>query len=347
MAEQEPDCPKCKKGAPDWMVTFSDLMTLLLTFFVILLSMSEISEPKFEEASSSIREALTGNYILGKPQRDLVVVKLLDEANEKIEVKEDDASEDKLKSESQKEKDHDEDEKEQQKIKYAEIIEEIIQEQLQREVDFGIAEIENKQNRILIRFPAEATFESGSADIKPIMKPVIDTLASALSGLNVRALINGHTDDVPIRTSQFRNNWDLSAARAASVAMEFENYGGFASSEIEILGHADGDPLVPNISPQNREKNRRIELFIEPYDPEFDESIFNNVIEETLPDYFNSKTITEIDSTTNKPKSQEQIKKEVEKKKESWIDNTLDRIKNFGTKRQIEKDENQPKEEKK
>lgn len=323
-AEVEKECPECKKGAPDWMVTFSDLMTLLLTFFVLLLSISVIDDPKFEDASESLRNTFSGIHVLGQPNRDIVVVEVFDEANEKIQVEESKKEIDELTSS----KEYDSPNTKQYDM--PQLIEEIVQDKLAREVDFGIAEIEQKQDRVLIRFPAEATFDPGSAEIKDQMKPVIEKLAVSLQDLNVKAVINGHTDDIPISTAQFRSNWDLSAARAASVATEFQNEGGFLTSELEIKGHADGEPLAPNDSPANRSQNRRIEIFIEPYDPDFSQDIFNTVIEETMPDFNKKDSIETLKEKSTSGKSTEEKEKEANEKKKSWLNSTIDKIRNFG-----------------
>lgn len=323
----EKECPECKKGAPDWMVTFSDLMTLLLTFFVLLLSVSIIDDPKFEDASESIRDAFQGVHVIGEPQRDLVVVKIFDQANEKIQVE----KTNERNTELDDTESYDSPNTETGKFDMAQIIEEIVQEQIAKEVDYGIAEIENKQDKILIRFPAEATFDPGSAEIKQKMLPVIEQLAVSLKDLNVKAVVNGHTDNVPISTAQFRSNWDLSAARAASVAMVFENNGDFKTSELQIKGHADGEPLVPNDSPENRQKNRRIELFIEPYDPDFSEDIFNTVIEETMPDFYKKDTtLSQEESEEENEIQKEKNEKKIKEEKKSWLDNTIEKIRNFG-----------------
>lgn len=322
MAEEK-DCPECKKGAPDWMVTFSDLMTLLLTFFVILLSISTISDPKFQEAAESLHQAFSGVYILGQPTRKIVSIEDLEPVHQKIEVKEQEKNDDLT---STKEQEYTEQEK--FKFQIVQALEEMIQEMMNIEVDKGVAEVENKQDRLLIRFPAEATFESGSADLKPAMEKVLITLADSLRGLDLTFVVNGHTDDVPINSAKFRSNWDLSGARASSVAHVIELYGDFPSTNLEVVGHADGKPLLPNDSKENRERNRRIEVYIEPGIENIESQLFDNILEVTGYDTTAYQvTPKDIIDTTEKTIDTNNIEKE---KPKSKIDEIKDKIRNFG-----------------
>lgn len=328
MPEQE--CPPCKKGAPDWMVTFSDLMTLLMTFFVIMLSMSTITDPKFEQAVESIKQAFSGEFIFGQPTKNIISITELDPASKKVEVKEQEEDDDLTNTKEQENI-----EKEKYKFEMLEVIEEVVQDMMNKEVDSGVAEIEKQQERVLIRFPAEATFLSGSADLKPQMEKVLTTLADSLRGLNLSFVVNGHTDDVPINSLKFRSNWDLSGARAASVASVFQMYGGFNTTQLEIVGHADGEPLVPNDSKENRERNRRIEVFIEPGTENIDTKVFNDVLEVTGYDttaYQIKRKADSISKEADKIDTLNKQKKDSIKKvdKQNRIENIKDKIRKFG-----------------
>jgi len=326
----EPECPPCKKGAPDWMVTFSDLMTLLMTFFVIMLSMSTISDPKFQQATESIKEAFSGIYVFGQPTKNIISIMELDPASKKVEVKEQEESQELTNT---KEQEYTEQEK--HKAQIVNVLEEVVQELLNVEVDSGVAEVENKQERLLIRFPAEATFESGSADLKKAMEKVIITLADSLRGLDLSFVVNGHTDDVPISSGKFRSNWDLSGARASSVAQVFELYGGFPTSQLEIIGHSDGEPLVPNDSRENRDRNRRIEVFIEPGVSQVNSKLFDDVLEVTGYDttaYQVKPKADTIKEEVKKDSSKVELKSK-EEKLNSKIDEIKNKIRNFGGKK--------------
>lgn len=327
MAEEQ-DCPPCKKGAPDWMVTFSDLMTLLLTFFVILLSISTVSDPKFQEAAESLHEAFSGVYVLGQPTKNIITIDDLEPVNQKIEVKEQDRSDDLT---ATKEQEYTEQEK--FKFQIVQALEEMIQELINIEVDKGVAEVENKQDKILIRFPAEATFESGSSDLKPAMEKVIIALADSLRNLDLTFVVNGHTDDVPINSLKYRSNWDLSGARASSVAYIFELYGSFPSSNIEVVGHSDGNPIVPNDSKENRERNRRIEVYIEPGTDNIEPELFDEILEVTGYDTtaYQVKP-NKVKDSTKKKNDTSKVKEKEKVEEKSKIDQIKDKIRLFKNK---------------
>lgn len=327
MAEEQ-DCPPCKKGAPDWMVTFSDLMTLLLTFFVILLSISTVSDPKFQEAAESLNEAFSGVYVLGQPTKNIITIDDFEPVNQKIEVKEQDRSDDLT---ATKEQEYTEQEK--FKFQIVQALEEMIQELINIEVDKGVAEVENKQDKILIRFPAEATFESGSSDLKPAMEKVIIALADSLRNLDLTFVVNGHTDDVPINSLKYRSNWDLSGARASSVAYIFELYGSFPSSNIEVVGHSDGNPIVPNDSKENRERNRRIEVYIEPGTDNIEPVLFDEILEVTGYDTtaYQVKP-NKVKDSTKKKNDTSKVKEKEKVEEKSKIDQIKDKIRLFKNK---------------
>ncbi len=350
MAEQE--CPKCPpKGAPAWMVTFADLMTLLLTFFVLLLSMADTTPRKFERAATSLREAFSGIRMIGQPVTKMIEIPFQVPATNKVEIKEDEKS-DELTHAHKKDYDYEfesiksnaiQREKEltqeisAQEAEVLDAIEKELQEQLSKEIDTGVAEVEKKQDKILLRFPAKTTFLSGSAELNPKMEKLFERLALSLKGMNVHSIISGHTDDVPISTRIFRSNWDLSAARASSIAMVFENFGNFSPDQLEVAGFADGRPLVPNDSPENRETNRRIEVFIQPGSKEFDDSIFEEVIQSLDGSTAEEESSLEIipDTTSVLPPEEDRKPLSVKdtSKKKSRLSEIIERIRQFNAKK--------------
>jgi len=91
---------------------------------------------------------------------------------------------------------------------------------------------------------------------------VIDRISDAVVRAPGRVVVAGHTDDVPIYTSKFRSNWELSSARAVTVVHALLMNPGVSQERVLVEGHADSNPLVPNDSPENRSKNRRVELIL-------------------------------------------------------------------------------------
>jgi len=353
MADQE--CPKCPpKGAPAWMVTFADLMTLLLTFFVLLLSMADTTPRKFERAATSLREAFSGVRMIGQPVTKMIEIPFQVPSTNKVEVKENEDSDElseankkdfdyELKAIQSKAQERDQQESQisAEKTEILEAIEQELQAQLSEAIDVGVAEVEKRQDKILLRFPAETTFLSGSAELNPRMEKLFEQLAISLKGMNIHSIISGHTDDVPISTRIYRSNWDLSAARASSIAMVFENFGDFSPQQLEVAGFADGRPLVPNDNPENRRTNRRIEVFIEPGSKEFDDSIFEEVIESVDGSGVRDESSAEIKTDSSKIKTIEPVKEKVRKPidikdtsaKKSRLNEIIEKIKSFNKKK--------------
>ncbi len=104
-------------------------------------------------------------------------------------------------------------------------------------------------------------FDSGSAEIKPEYKPILDKIAEILKEIDNPVEVEGHTDSIPINTRRFPSNWELSTARAGSVVRYFISKG-LDPSRFKAVGYADTRPIAPNTTPEGREKNRRIEIVI-------------------------------------------------------------------------------------
>ncbi len=121
----------------------------------------------------------------------------------------------------------------------------------------------NAQNSILhIRFGTGDAFDSGSDEITHRTVQLLDAIGETLATNDARIVVVGHTDDQPISTGRFRDNWDLSSARAVSVIRELIQRHGIAPTRLEAKGYADTRPQAPNDSEWNRSLNRRIEIEI-------------------------------------------------------------------------------------
>ena len=346
----EPKCPECKKGAPDWMVTFSDLMTLLLTFFVLLLSMATVDKPKFDRTATSLQEAFSGLRIIGKPESVPIEIPEMAPANKKVKVERTDESVMNTTDVKDKDKEYDsptqikenlkqemqqqlEQQKEEMRSQALKIIEKQLQDSLTKEIDTGIAEIEKQQDQILLRFPAEATFRSGSADLNPKMKPTFEKLGRTLRDRNMTYIVTGHTDDDPISTQRYRSNWDLSAARASTIAMELQNYGEIRSKNMEVVGFADGIPIAPNDSPSNKRRNRRIEVFIQPNEEDFDAKIFEEIVGTVESVTFSSTGDLPDTVKTQKPTPDKVTTDSISAEEPSRLDEILEKIRSFRRRR--------------
>ena len=229
MAKQK-KCPDCPEGLPGWLATFADLMSLLLTFFVLLLSFSTTSKEDFENAIGSLQGALgvlDGEPILTSPiKMHIPVVK--GDINEARPTLKDAA---------------------------AEIKKEVEQEGQQENI-----EVMEGPEGLIIRVSDKAVFESGSADLKEDFLPLLTRIGAVLNRFPNEVELEGHTDDVPISTGEFPNNHWLSNGRALKVMDVLADEVGIERSRMAAVGRGANKPLVPNDSEENRAKNRRVEI---------------------------------------------------------------------------------------
>jgi chemotaxis protein MotB len=269
------DCPKCPPvGAPAWLATFADLMSLLMCFFILLLSMASMDVVKFKKVADSMKEAFG-------VQREIQVDQIpmgtsvieqhfspgqvqptpLDEIRQSTEQKHDNLDESPDDLEKAKQKLVDE--------KLAEIKAEAdkIKKELKTEIDQGLVTVETNGFRIIIRINEKGSFASASAVLQPGFEPVMSKITQSVVESKGKIIVAGHTDDIPIKTIMYRSNWELSSSRAVTVAQYMLESKQIDPKRFLIEGHADTSPLMPNDSPADRAINRRVEIVIAQDEP--------------------------------------------------------------------------------
>ena len=128
----------------------------------------------------------------------------------------------------------------------------------------GLAEVEREGARIIVRLASQGSFVSGSANLQSGFMKLLRQVGSSLAMTKGKVRVEGHTDNVPIAFSErFKSNWDLSAARSATVADFFINNSGFAQENMLVAGFADTKPIASNGTPDGRARNRRIEVIVD------------------------------------------------------------------------------------
>ncbi len=131
-------------------------------------------------------------------------------------------------------------------------------------IDAGQLKVVIRGGRMMIALPNDVLFDSGKTDVKPDGKIAIANVAKVLAGIADRNfLVAGHTDDVPIHSSRFPSNWELSTARAVEVTKQLIA-GGVSPKVLAAAGYSEFDPVVANDSPEHRAQNRRIEIILQP-----------------------------------------------------------------------------------
>jgi chemotaxis protein MotB len=256
-----------KPGIPAWVVTFADLMSLLMCFFVLLLSFSEIDAQKFKQIAGELSKAfgvqrevpaleipkgtspIFDKFSPAPPEPTVVNQVKQTTTDERPELET-------LRSPTEQAIEAALDEtREQQMDKIMAVLEQAASE--------GKVDIAQDRHRIIIRIEEKGSFPSGSAELTWEFEGLLLDMAEVLADIPGKLTIEGHTDNVPIRTDRFASNWNLSAARAAAVANVLLAAGDIDPQRLSVKGLADTRPRVPNASPSNRAKNRRVEIIID------------------------------------------------------------------------------------
>jgi chemotaxis protein MotB len=139
----------------------------------------------------------------------------------------------------------------------------LISNALGKEIKAGSVDVETAGQKIIIRVREKASFGSGRAELKQAFRPLLKRVTDILKGSEGKIIVAGHTDNVPIYTERFRSNWELSAARAVSVAHEMMLATDIPSDRFLIQGFADTQPVAANNTAANRAKNRRVEIVLQ------------------------------------------------------------------------------------
>ena len=367
--EEEEECPKCPPvGAPAWMATFADMATLLMAFFVLILSFAEFNVPKFKQISGSLKNAFgvqkivpiveqpKGTTVLslnfspspaksvtnemtqqttdttkpdlesqtktkdsdgnGEKQSDADdLVKALQEAIARGDIEVETLGEnvvvnftpteaeqkdlpqllqktlnaiEKAKAATGKseqdvlfggiegqlaqlanaaseaaQSSQQQAEAKAESNKKAQVAEDELKVALKQEIGQGLVDVEREEDKVIITVGSGGAFASGSANLTPEAIEIMNRIAEVNAEGNSDIKVSGHTDDVPlIFGSNYRDNWDLAAARSASVVQAFSSNGVISEERLEAISYGESRPVESNETPDGRAKNRRIEIEI-------------------------------------------------------------------------------------
>jgi len=216
-------------SAPFWMTTFSDMTTLLLVFFILILSYSTIELDKFKGAMSSMQGALGILPEMGSavPNHNINFNERMTPRNTQIKKRMED-----------------------------------FQNMIKKSNLQGVIQAEMTGAGIHIRLGSRVLYDVGKAKLKPSAFPILKEIAELIKADPKEAYVEGHTDNVPIHTKKYPSNWELSTARAMSVVRYLHYVAGIPADHLAAVGHGEFRPLVPNTTPANRARNRRVEIFI-------------------------------------------------------------------------------------
>lgn len=223
----------------EWLATYSDTITLLLTFFILLYSMSSLDNEKLKTLSEAFKSVMNGEsgttimeYDLYNGEVPLIggeadIEEIIDEA--KID----------------------------QNQMYNEVKKFVDENNLNEVVD-----IIDSERGVVIQLRDSILFETSSSSLRQDSKEILGKINSLIESLPNYILVEGHTDNRPIKTSEFPSNWELSADRAVNVVRYFVESMGQSPAKFSAAGYGEFQPVAPNDSESNMAKNRRVNILI-------------------------------------------------------------------------------------
>lgn len=211
-----------------WLLTYADLITLLLAFFIVMYSMSRIDAKKFGAISSALTGVLKGSDLA---QREREQMGKLNTGGP---------------------------------LKLGDL--RLMQRQIQQKVKTsGMANMisaDVTERGLVISVKDATLFDEGKADLNPDALPVLRVIGREISGVSNHVRVEGHTDPRPINTPRFPSNWELSTARSTSVLRYLIDSVNLAPQRISALGFGEYRPVVPNDSPEHMAQNRRVDIVL-------------------------------------------------------------------------------------
>ncbi len=235
------ECEECKAGAPEWMCTFSDLVTLLMCFFVLMFAMSSTQQETFKEVVDSLRSALGTQAVPEAGTREGLTMHAVPSA----------------------------DKEEQQLDELGGMIKKEMNDivsQVKELVLFnklgGLVSVSKTDDGVVITLSNMLLFQRGEAQLSPRGDEILKKVAAVLSQLAYHVKVKGFTDNFPVHSSQYPTNWELSAARACAVARLLIKQG-VNPELISAEGYAQYHPVATNDTAKGRAKNRRVEIAYE------------------------------------------------------------------------------------
>jgi chemotaxis protein MotB len=229
------------EGLAPWVITFADLVTLLLVFFVLLFAIGTIEEKKWRKIKKSLRSALVSQSL--NPDDSHNGMDIISQYPQSLDEKTISAVDEVGALVAKEIKDI-----------AAEVDEYIYQNKLE-----GKIEVSSETRGAVITISDVVLFPLAKAEMTSEGRKTVRHIFDLLKQFNYHIKVEGHTDNSPIKTIRFPSNWELSASRASNVARMLIEHG-FPPNKISVEGFAEFRPKVPNNSVKNRAVNRRIEV---------------------------------------------------------------------------------------
>lgn len=235
-------------GKISWLMTFNDMITLLMVFFVLLFTMGSVDMKKMKKFQNSLQSALG---VLKEGEHTGIKVKIPDH----LELKQD--------GEKSNEKADDKKDRPEKTIKHDnDVLYNAIHTFLKGlDPEYGIKAHFNRKG-VLLTLKDRLLFKLGRAEINRESFPILDKIAMFVKKLPNRIRIEGHTDNIPIHNDRFPSNWELSTARAVNVVKYFIKAGRINPFRLSAVGYGESKPVYTNDTPEHKAENRRVEIII-------------------------------------------------------------------------------------
>ena len=214
-----------------WLLTYADMITLLMALFIILFSISTINKAKYQSLAHELSQGFDAPEAPNLPRKATAKAKA---AADTMPI-EDDLRKIKIRMDRYIREHH-------------------LQDKVSTELDH--------KGLIITLLTDKALYDSGSADLRPLTKEIIDEVDTFLKQNSNAIRVEGNTDDVPIATSQYPSNWELSAARATNVVRYLVEHGKLDPNRVSLAGYGQFHPRHPNVSEGSRQLNRRVDIVI-------------------------------------------------------------------------------------
>jgi chemotaxis protein MotB len=248
---------KKKKGkeanSERWLLTYSDLITLLMIFFIVMYSMSNIDNAKFKALAKSLNSAMTGTGTGGNSIMATGSTKTTQDSSDSLPI--DTAITDPVDSGMQK-------------------VKEQVDSYLSQNGLTGSVTTSVQEKGLIINITDTFFFDTGKAEIRGESIPKLVGIGNMLAKLTNYISIEGHTDSVPITGGKFADNLDLSAMRATTVSRLLISQSHIAPAKISATGYGDTRPIASNSTDAGRAKNRRVDIVV--YDSKIDSILSTN-----------------------------------------------------------------------
>lgn len=217
-----------------WLIPYADMLTLLLALFIVMFAMSKINNEKMEKFSEQFNIIFAGGSgVMEKdgtsliPMDDIPVPKLTEQEQDKMNT-----------------------------------IKENLEEEIKKSGYSDKVNVTLNGEGLQISIQDIVLFDSGKADVIESVHPMLNHISDLLKSLDNNIKVVGHTDNVPIKTPQFRSNWDLSAMRAINVMNFLIDNGGLVPERFSFQGYGQYSPKYDNATDEGKAKNRRVEIIL-------------------------------------------------------------------------------------